>query len=781
MNDPHGGPLEADPVEFSLDLAPEAVRSLFLDHSAVMLLIDPESLRILEANQAALKFYGYTRQELLARRAPDLNTLPETEVRQRVDQVGAEGQGRFRFTHALADGRRREVDVESTAIPLEDGRLVLFSLVRDVTAEVEARAALAASEERYRRLVELAQEGIWELDPQGRLTFVNPKLAAMLDREPAELWGQPLARFLSPGEHQAHELSLASHRELRHGEYERRFRRRDGEEICLRVTATALNHPDGTPAGSFALASDITARQKAERELRKSRELFQRAFAAAPVWMVLSNLADGRYLEVNASFLEETGFTREEVLGRSSLDLGTWDDPADRERMVATLRQTGRVRGREVVRRTKDGRPLTMLFSGELVTIDGEPCLLSISQDITRLKEQEEERRRLLGQMQNLQKLESLGMLAGGLAHEFNNILMGVLGQTGLALMDLPGESPAVEHLLAVEAAAKRLAELTNQLLAYAGKGKFLISSLDLSGLTQDMLDLVKTVVTKKAVVRCNLAPDLPRVEGDASQLQQVVMNLVTNASDALEDHQGTITLTTGVVEADAGYLAGTFLEEDLPAGTYVFLEVSDTGRGMDPATRANLCDPFFSTKFTGRGLGMAAVLGIVRGHKGALKVYSEVNSGTTVKVLLPAAPVPAAQAASEAPGARAGDRATVLVVDDEEMVRDVAALSLERLGCRVWQAVDGLEALELYGERLGEIGLVILDLTMPRMNGVETFANLRRLSPEVRVLLSSGYNEEETVTRFAGKGLAGFIQKPYTPKQLMEKVRGILARDLPA
>jgi CheY-like chemotaxis protein len=290
------------------------------------------------------------------------------------------------------------------------------------------------------------------------------------------------------------------------------------------------------------------------------------------------------------------------------------------------------------------------------------------------------------------------------------------------------------------------------------------------------MAHLLEVSVSKRAVLKYRFAPDLPAIEGDATQLRQVIMNLITNASDAIGDRSGVISIATGLMYADAAYLRTAYMDDGLPEGDYVYLEVADTGIGMDPETAARIFDPFFTTKFTGRGLGLAAVLGIVRGHRGAIKLYTEPGRGTTFKILFPAAgsePAGAPVGIAEASPPSAAP-AVILVVDDDETVRSVTRRMLEQAGHTVLVAADGHQALDVYRQRPG-IDLVLLDMTMPRMDGEETFRELRRVDPGVRVILTSGYNEQDATERFAGKGLAGFIQKPYRPQDLLEKVRAAL------
>jgi two-component system, cell cycle sensor histidine kinase and response regulator CckA len=396
--------------------------------------------------------------------------------------------------------------------------------------------------------------------------------------------------------------------------------------------------------------------------------------------------------------------------------------------------------------------------------------------DVTERRAVEAERREIAERLQHAQKLESLGVLAGGIAHDFNNLLAGMMGNISLALMELPQRSPARPLLDRAEATARVASELTHQMLAYSGRGQFVIEALDLSELVEEMTRLLEVSLSSRAVLRFDIATDLPLVEVDPSQIRQVVMNLVTNASDAVEGTSGSITVRTGLVRADARYLRSHWVSDGLEAGDFVFVEVSDTGRGMNAETQARLFDPFFTTKRQGRGLGMAAVLGIVRGHSGAIRVYSEEGRGTSIKVLLPVARN-AVSSARLAPieVSRPMQDALVLVVDDEETVRTIACQVLEHGGCRTLGAGNGLEALDLFKARGADIDLVLLDLTMPLMDGEETFRALRALRSDLPIILTSGYNKQDTTARFAGKGLAEFLQKPWTAKTLLEVVGATL------
>jgi CheY-like chemotaxis protein len=353
-----------------------------------------------------------------------------------------------------------------------------------------------------------------------------------------------------------------------------------------------------------------------------------------------------------------------------------------------------------------------------------------------------------------------------------------VLGNAEMALIDLSPSAPARENLLEITASSRRAADLCRQMLAYSGRGQFVIEAIDLGAFIEDLLGLLKSTISKKAVLSLNLEKNLPLLEGDPSQLSQVIVNLVSNASEALGEREGTIAISAGALECSREYLRATYLKPDLTPGLYLTLEVSDTGHGMDAATQERIFEPFFTTKFTGRGLGLAAVLGIVRGHKGALDIHSEPGEGTTFKILLPASEADTSLLARKN-GATKNDwqgEGTILLVDDEEAIRTLGRRMLASLGFTVLTAADGREALAVYAAHRHEIKLVLLDLTMPRMDGEEAFRELRLMDPEARVVMSSGYTESDIAPRFANQGLMGFVQKPYTLAQLEEHLRAALS-----
>jgi PAS domain S-box-containing protein len=470
----------------------------------------------------------------------------------------------------------------------------------------------------------------------------------------------------------------------------------------------------------------------------------------------------GRITYVNEKFCAISGYSREELLGQDHRLINSGHHPQEFFRGMWETIRAGRAWHGEIRNRAKNGAHY-WVDTTIVPFLDGEGRLLkfvAIRTDITSRKEAEEA-------LRISQKLESLGVLAGGIAHDFNNLLTTILGNAELAALGIPSESPAQPFLAQIDEAVLKAANLTRQLLAYAGKGRFVLADIDLNLLVREMTQLLSVTITKKVVIRYDLAPSLPLVSADPSQIQQVVMNLVTNASEAIGDERsGLVTIRTSTQILDDVYVRSIGSALPLAPGHFVILEVTDTGCGMTPAIVDRIFDPFFTTKFSGRGLGLSAMLGILRSHHGSIKIYSEPGKGSTFKVFLPvvedAARTPEI-AVEQAPWKGQG---LLLLVDDESQARAVARAHAESLGFRIIEAADGREGLQIFEEQHREIALVLLDLTMPHMDGREAFQRMRALDSAVPIVLTSGFNEQEVTEQFLGRGLAGFLPKPFQRAQ---------------
>ena len=504
-----------------------------------------------------------------------------------------------------------------------------------------------------------------------------------------------------------------------------------------------------------------------ERKLAKTNLRFHLLVDGVKEYAIFTVDGGGLVTSWNEGAARMLGFTEAEILGRPFSCVFV---PADIEsgipqRDLQTAAREGQALNERWYVRNDRGRR----FVSSILTSVGEGKVREfgmIMHDITdRLKAEEV--------LLQKQKLESLGVMAGGIAHDFNNLLTSILGNASLLIEAVPDSDRGLAEDIVL--ASERAADLTRQMLAYSGKGRFEVLEFDLSARVRDMVRLVKPSLDKNVEIVLELSKSPCMLEGDPSQIQQVIMNLVINGGEAMDGRPGKVLVSTALITVDESYIAQTFTSQEITPGTYVCLEVHDEGKGMDEETQASIFDPFFTTKFTGRGLGLAAVSGIVRGHRGAMRVYSVPLQGTTFKVLFPAVEPEQLQPVDGKEGLRFDNSALVLLVDDEEVVRRIGEKALERHGYRVCLASDGERALELFRRMHRQIDVVVLDMTMTVTNGEETLRRMREISKDVRVIVCSGYNKVEVIRRFTTQKITAFLQKPYTAAKLAEKVKLVL------
>jgi PAS domain S-box-containing protein len=669
---------------------------------------------------------------------------------------------------------------------LRNAHEILHVRFRELEAHIarckSTEDALRAQEERYRTLAEKAHDSIIEINTEGRFYYASPNFGSAIGYEPGELTGQSGFDLVHPDDRERVMQDFAIL--LRTGVSQKpiyRVMRRGGGWVWIESTSTVYKTASGE-SRVVVVSRDVTERKQVEEELRVANERMRTLMANAPIALVAVD-RNGVVTVCEGRGFETAGIKPSDLVGRSLLQV---------YRESPGVRVHGRLPIEEYLQRALAGEDFSITMEVEDHALEtrhtpirdetGEVVgLIGVATDITQRVQAEAERKRLESEVQQAQKLESLGVLAGGIAHDFNNLLTSILGHAELALSDLDEGSPARANIERIRDAGRHATDLTRQLLAYAGRTHVRIEPLNLSALVESMADLLKVSISKKAVLSCEPAADLPAIDADAAQITQVVLTLITNASEALGEEAGRITLRTGAVELQPQEISRTYASEKLPEGPYVYLEVEDTGVGMDEETQSKIFDPFFTTKFPGRGVGLAAVRGIIRIHGGAIHVESQPGQGTTFRVLLPrreqAEPVPVEPRPSEG-GSSAGG--TVLVVDDEEGVRDVTEAILPRLGFEVLTAADGPTALELLRAHRDEIVAVLLDMTMPEMDGEEVFRELKRIQPDLLILVMSGYAEREAMSRFAGSGYAGFLQKPFSMEVLERTLRDALAQEGP-
>ncbi len=660
--------------------------------------------------------------------------------------------------------------------------LMILALTANVFKRKRAEGRLRQSEERYRGIVEDQTELICRNLPDGTLTFVNDAYCRYFNKKRDELIGHSFLTLIPDENQQAlkdYFASLGSENPVATHEYS--IIMPDGEMRWNQWTNRAILDDDEQVVEFQGAGRDITERKMAEEALRKAETRYRSLVEQMPAVTYTAALDEISTITFISPQIELfLGFSPHVYSDNPNF----WNQhlyPDDHDRVMKEIKhchETGEPFVSEYRMISKTGE--AVWFRDEAIIInndDGTPLFLQgVIMNITERKRAEQEHLSLERQVLQTQKLESLGVLAGGIAHDFNNLLTGILGNADLALLDLSPVSPARQNIQDIEMAAHRAAELCRQMLAYSGKGHFVIEPVDISEIVREMSHILDVSISKKSILKYNLSDVPVIIMADATQIRQVIMNLIMNASEALSDNSGIISIYTGLAQYDRSYLFEMYMDENLQEGMYACLEVTDTGCGMDSETKEKLFDPFFSTKITGRGLGLSAVLGIVRGHNGVLRVCSKPGEGTTFRILFPAnVELPELEAEETDKEPDWHGHGTILIVDDEETVRAVGRHMLERLGFTVITTEDGLKAVEIFRARYNEIDCVLLDLTMPHMDGEEAFREMRRIKSDIRIIMSSGYSKQEIFRRFAGKGMTGFIHKPYVMKELQKIIQNAL------
>jgi PAS domain S-box-containing protein len=574
---------------------------------------------------------------------------------------------------------------------------------------------------------------------------------------------------------------LARGREARAEEWT--ITRPDGAKRVVALSTSRIERAPGDAATVF-LFEDVTQRWQAQHDLELEERRLRTALTAAGM---ISWDSDLRTSTIHFSADVGSYFGRGALSGPGPFHSGQavlLIAPHHRELVEVNYRKSLTVDGDFAVEwegatTNEDGSPRWFATLGKLFADANGNAerTCGVTWEITERRRAEEERRALEHRMQEARRFECLGILAGGIAHEFNNQLTSILGYAGLAKAELPASLPARDHMVHIENAACRAAALCSQMLAAAGRGRFVLEPVDISQLVRESMVLLKTAVARPTVLSCILAADAPGVIADTAQIRQVVMNLITNASEALGGRGGAITLATGIQELDRADFATCVHCPDLAPGTYVFLQVSDDGPGISPEIIGRIFEPFFSTKFTGRGLGLAAVQGIVRGHHGAVHVASEPEKGSTFRVFLPVANKQATPAPTKPPmPSPAPTLGEILVVDDEPRIRKLTMRMLRHAGYKPVEANDGIDALERLSTFTSGVRLVLMDLTMPRLDGIETAREMRRHLPNLPIILMSGFSEHEVTQQTTGMPFMSFLQKPFNNEEFLEAIRAALA-----
>jgi len=667
------------------------------------------------------------------------------------------------------DGEQRTVEGNVNLIGNNEHPTGFQITARDITDRNRAKEALIASEQRYRMVVEEAQDIICTVDMKtGIITNSNSFAERALGFKYADVVNKlSFIELIHPDDHERlfNRLRELAFEKNRQPNFPARLLKADGTFIHVEINGTVAYDQEGAPETFIGVIRDVTERKHAEQALRESEEKYRLVVENANEIIMIHQ--DGMVKYSNASTSKFTGYSQSELMAKPFME---FVHPDDCETVVE--HHLRRLKGENFINKynmrvlCKDGSVKWFEVDAVVIHLQGAPATLAFLSDIT-------EQKLLEQQLRHAQKMESIGTLAGGIAHDFNNLLGGILGYASFMKAKMENNHPFFNYIDTIERSSMRAAELTSQLLAFARRGKYETKSVDLNAVIDETLKIIARTVDKSIEIETHLSPQIPTIEGDATQLQQIVMNLCVNAGDAMPSG-GKLTVETRVEELTENEVR---VRVEAKEGCYVALSITDTGFGMDREIQERIFEPFFTTKEEGKGtgLGLSMVYGAVKNHGGFMRVYSEPGLGSMFKAYLPVSGKPVTEKPPETEACR-GNNELILVVDDEDSIRALARDMLEDNGYRVLLAENGEEAISVYGGRNKDISLVILDMVMPKMDGRETFLKLKDLNPGVKALLSTGYSLNGRAEEILNSGAIGFIQKPYRLNALLSKVRSVLA-----
>jgi len=766
-------------LELALFEKESFLKSIFDGIQDPMHVIDKE-YRVLVTNKKLLEMRQVTQESIRGRYCYEAYQGRSEHC----EQCGAKEVFRTGKPHSikkilpLPDGSQHYFEVYSFPLFEENGDVSqVIEMTHDITSEEQAKQNML----KIIRIIEQSTESVTIMGLDFSVEYANPAFEKMTGYSVAEINMRNQQRMHSGKkipEYYAKVLVAMTKGEVWYGQ--NKITTKQGKACFMDSVVFPIKDDNNVIINYAKISKDITQAKQVEAALKESEQKLRSYVESAPIGIFIAD-ERGNYIDVNPAAEKITGYSRVELLQMNLIDLIPQDHHQRVKEHFDRIVKTGKTSS-SMPFVTKDGSQRHWLVNVVKLKDDK---YLAFHLDITERKQSEQKELEFEKQLLQTQKLESLGVLAGGIAHDFNNILMGILGYADLALSTMSPFAPEKEFIQGINDSTRKAAELVKQMLAYSGKGKFSLEPIDLNHLIEDTIQMLNISISKNAVLKFNYSKDPVFLEGDPAQIRQIIMNLVINASDAVGKKSGVIALSTGTMYCDSEYIETTALESQiiqtkaLSEGMYIYVEVSDTGMGMSKKTMTKIFEPFFTTKYTGRGLGLSAVLGIVRGHHGLVKIYSEEGKGTTFKVLFPL--LPGAETDKTRTELDIADdnwkrEGTFLIADDEEAVRNVGKHMIKKLGYEVLTAADGDEAVKIFKEHIQDIVGVLLDLTMPHKDGAEVFREIRKLNPDVKVILSSGYNEQDATQQFIGKGLAGFIQKPYVSADLIQKIKEVFS-----
>jgi two-component system cell cycle sensor histidine kinase/response regulator CckA len=734
---------------------------------------------IIFANQRLNEMLGYEKDELVGLDHWIVYHPDYREVTRKRAQARMRGENvtqQYKVKLQRKDGSWFYGEINARAIRLEEEPGIQV-WVRDITEREQAENIFLEREERYRTILEGIEEGYFEVDLTGTITFFNDALCKITGYTRDELLGinnreyttQETAKKMYNTFNQVYRTG----KPLRVMDYE--IIVKDGRRMIIEMSTSLTRDPSGTPIGFRGIIRDITERKRSEEEVKKRQTYFESVLYSAPDAIVTLD-ASHRVLEWNIGAEQIFGYTRDEAVGKNLDDLVSGSDVINESKeLTAQVLSGDKVLPKETVRYRKDGTPVNVIVAGSPIIIEGKlQGVVAVYTDITERKKAEEEKITLEAQLLQAQKMEAIGTLAGGIAHNFNNLLMSIQGNTSLMLLDTPHDHPHYERLTTIEQSVQSGSKLTSQLLGYARGGRYEVKPININQIIRETSSTF-AMTRKDITLHHDLADTLAGVKADAGQIEQVILNIYVNAAEAMPMGGDLFIATHNITHTQI-----TKKPYTIKPGTYILLTIRDTGIGMDKETQEKVFDPFFTTKglARGTGLGLASVYGIIKAHGGYIDVESKKGVGTTFSIYLPASGEPIPDETQPAKPTEPGNE-TILLVDDEEIILDVGAALLTSLGYRVLTAQGGDEAITILRSSLPSSppDLVILDMIMPGMGGGETYDKMKELHPPIKVLLSSGYSIDGQAKEILKRGCNGFIQKPFTLGELSKAIREVVGK----